>query len=421
VSANLDTLKPDARKCGRANGKGVMARPRYQDGSLFVRGKRNKVWVARWREDLIQGDGSLHRTQRTVVLGSVSDLSRREARSLLQKRVSEINQGRHRARPIMTFEKFAKEHWQPGALLALKPSSARIYQFNLDKYVIPTLGSLRLCDVNRASIQQALLAFKRKGYSPSTLHGIRVMVSKVLQTAVEYGYLERNPAQGIQIGDRQSNKPKFFLTPPQVKDLLAKLTEPCRSVVLTAVLTGMRIGEILALRWNRVDFLRGDIEVSQTYSDGQFGSPKTRSSRRVIPMSSALRKALESHRVACTHREAKDLVFCTSKGTPLSPKNLYNRALAPTCDKSSLPRVSWHSFRHANATLMGEVGESIKTAQSILGHSDLETTLNTYMHVIPDSQRRAVERVAGVLFPDVPKLAASEQEQPTSTNSNSGS
>ena len=95
---------------------------------------------------------------------------------------------------------------------------------------------------------------------------------------------------------------------------------------------------------------------------------------------------------------------CTNKGTPLSPKNLYNRALAPTCDELGLPRISWHSFRHANGTWIGEVGESVKTVQAILGHSDLETTLNIYMHAIPDSQRRAVERVAGVLFPDVPKL-----------------
>ena len=138
-------------------------------------------------------------------------------------------------------------------------------------------------------------------------------------------------------------------------------------------------------------------------------------------MSSALCKVLESHRGACSHKEPQDLVFCTSKGTPLSPKNLYNRALAPTCDSLSLPRVSWHSFRHANATLMGEVGESIKTAQSILGHSDLETTLNTYMHAIPESQRRAVERVARVLFPDVPKLADVEKDEAVPSSSNSGS
>ncbi len=178
-----------------------------------------------------------------------------------------------------------------------------------------------------------------------------------------------------------------------------------------AVLTGMRIGEILALRWNRIDFLRGTIEVSQTYSDGQFGTPKTRSSRRVIPMSIALREALKLHRRPHTTTAPQDLVFTTAIGTPLSPKNLYNRALAPTCDKLALPRVSWHSFRHGNATLLAEVGGSIKTAQTILGHSDLETTLNIYMHALPDSQRRAVERVAGVLFPDVPKLTEEQQNQ----------
>lgn len=96
-------------------------------------------------------------------------------------------------------------------------------------------------------------------------------------------------------------------------------------------------------------------------------------------------------------------MFSTLNGTPLSPKNLYNRVLAPACDSAGLPRVSWHSFRHSNATLLAEVGESLKTAQAILGHSDLETTLNTYMHAIPDSQRRAVEKVAQVLCPLVPK------------------
>jgi hypothetical protein len=146
------TLKNDARKCGRANGKDVMARPRYQDGSLFIRGKRTKVWVARWREDVIREDGTLNRTQRTVVLGSISELSRREARSLLQKRVSEINQGRHRARPMMTLEKFAREHWQAGALLALKPGSANYYNFQLDKHVLPALGAHRLCDLNRSAV-----------------------------------------------------------------------------------------------------------------------------------------------------------------------------------------------------------------------------------------------------------------------------
>jgi integrase len=91
----------------------------------------------------------------------------------------------------------------------------------------------------------------------------------------------------------------------------------------------------------------------------------------------------------------------TPKGTPLNPKNLYNRQLAPACDQIKLPRVSWHSFRHTHATLLADVGGSLKTAQALLGHSDLETTLAVYTHVVPDSQRQAVERVSAVLFSDV--------------------
>ena len=197
-----------------------------------------------------------------------------------------------------------------------------------------------------------------------------------------------------------------------MRQLLAALTEPCRSLVLLAVLTGMRIGEILALRWKRLDLLRATIEVAETFSDGRFGSPKTRSSNRVIPMSSSLRNVLNAHRIRAVLTAPDDLVFCTSKGTPLNSKNLYNRALAPACDRIKEPRVSWHSFRHTHATQLAESGESLKTAQALLGHSDLETTLNTYMHVIPASQRRAVEQVAGVLFSDVLKSESSTEEGP---------
>jgi integrase len=202
----------------------------------------------------------------------------------------------------------------------------------------------------------------------------------------------------------ESKVSRRFYSPTQAHQLLPELTEPCRTVVTVAVLTGLRIGEILGLRWKRVNLLRGTLEVAETYSDGHFGSPKTRSSNRVIPISSSFRTVLENHRAGSVRTDPEDLVFSTSKGTPLSSKNLYNRVLAPACDRIKQPRVSWHSFRHTHATQLAEVGESIKTAQALLGHSDLETTLNVYSHAIPESQRRAVERVAGVLFSDVLKL-----------------
>ena len=107
-----------------------------------------------------------------------------------------------------------------------------------------------------------------------------------------------------------------FYCPALVRLLLLELTEPCRTVVQLAVLTGFRIGKILALRWKRLDLLRGTIELAETYSDGEFGSAKTRSSNLVIPVSGLLRSLLESHRGGTNCRAPGDLVFCTPSATP---------------------------------------------------------------------------------------------------------
>src|SRR5260370_21844409 len=136
---------------------------------------------------------------------------------------------------------------------------------------------------------------------------------------------------------------------------------------------GLRMSEILALRWKRIDLLGATLEVAETYSSGEFGSPKTKSSRRMIPISSALRRVLEALCAQMNSQNPEDLVLQSTKGTPLSDKNLYNRELAPACDRIGQPRISWHSFRHTHATLLHDNGESLKTAQALLGHSDLET------------------------------------------------
>jgi integrase len=223
--------------------------------------------------------------------------------------------------------------------------------------------------------------------------------------------VERNVAHGIRIRSTGIRIQRRFYSPAQVQQPLPELQEPCRTVVQVAVLAGLRIGEILALRWKRIDLLRDTLEVAETFSDGQFGPPKTRSSHRVIPISLALQSVLTIYRSGSTEATTDSLVFKTRRGTPLSAKNLYNRELAPACDRIKQPRVSWHSFRHTHATLLTELGESIKTTQSLLGHSDLGTTLNTYSHVIPASQRRAVERVSEVLFSSILKLGENVEKR----------
>ena len=118
-----------------------------------------------------------------------------------------------------------------------------------------------------------------------------------------------------------------------------------------------------------------------------------------------MREALLAQRGQSRQTGSEDLIFATRKQTPLNPKNLLRRLLRPACAALELPLVTWHSFRHTHATLLGESGESLKTAQALLGHSDLETTLNVYTHAIPESQKRAVDKVAEILFPNVPKFS----------------
>jgi excisionase family DNA binding protein len=382
---------------GRVSREGRLTRPHYQEGCLWTRGKRRKMWVLRWREDVMRPDGSVRRIQRAETLGPVSKITQQQARAFLQERVVALNQSGNRPQVTMPLEEFVRVEWLPSAALALKKSSVKFYNLQLGRHILPAFGSSTICEINRVQIEALLSGLKQKGHANGMLRGVRSTFSTVFQAAVRRGYLDKNPAHGIRIRATAPQIERRFYFPAQIRQLLPELTKPCSTVVQLAVLTGLRIGEILALRWKRVDLLRRTIEVAESYSDGDFGTPKTRSSNRVIPISGFLRRLLESHRAKAKRTAPDDLVLCMRSGAPLNQKNLYHRVLGPACDRIQQPRVSWDSFRHTHATLLTEVGESIKTVQAQLGHSDLQTTLNTYAHVIPDSQRRGEGRVARIL------------------------
>jgi integrase len=342
-------------------------------------------------------DGTIGRVRRAEVLGPIAQLSKRDALNLLEAKLEPINQGRYVPQSVLTLSEFIQQVWEHAIVPLLKPTSARYYGIQLRCHITPHLGNRRLCDLTRGEVQAFLATKRAQGLSGSSVHGVRTALSKLLQSAVEWNYLTANPARGLVVGDRHPKNERVFLTPTQVRKLISALPEPCRAIVLVLALTGLRIGELLALRWKHVDRSVGVIRVRETVYEGQFGSPKTRSSRRDVPMSQPVREILL--RLA-EGEEPDDLVFRSRAGTPINPKNLANRVLRPACRELKLPVVGWHSFRHTHATLLTEVGESIKTTQAILGHSDLETTLNTYSHPIPESQRRAVERVAEILDPN---------------------
>jgi len=383
-----------------------MVRCRYQDGCLFIRGKKRKMWVARWRENVIQPDGVVQRVLRSEVLGPVSEFAgRREARVLLQSHLAALNSGQRRAEGTMPFAVFVTEHFEPAVLPTLKYATQEIYSFLLRKHLLPRFRDSRLCDITRAEIQQFLIAKLKNGYAWETTHHLRSLLSKVIGTAVDWNYLSDNPVHGVRMPERSLKRPHRFLSLDEVRRLIAASDEPVRTIVLLAVMTGLRIGEILALRWGRINFAAGTVRVEETCYKGHFGTPKTRASRREVPLTPAVTRALQAHRVSCRDTANEALVFVTRRGTPLASNNLRKRQLHPASQRAELGSINWHSLRHTHGTLLHEQGTPLRVAQAQLGHSHMTTTLQVYTHASGSAQRQAVDHLESLLFPSVSKFA----------------
>ncbi|HKV28933.1 MAG TPA: site-specific integrase [Candidatus Acidoferrales bacterium] len=230
-------------------------------------------------------------------------------------------------------------------------------------------------------------------------------MSGILQRAVEWGYLQFNPARGVKLPPMQRRRNTVVLTREQLAILLQSLQGAVKTLAVTAAMTGLRIGEVLALRWRNVDFDKNVIRVREAVYLGHFSTPKTKSSIRDVPLGPALRQALVDARKSAPDEA---LVFGTRNGTPLDAKNILRRCIRPMCARLGLPIITWHSFRHTHATLLSDLGESLKTAQAQLGHSRLSTTAEIYTHVVPASQRAAVEKLENAIWtqvdPNGPKL-----------------
>lgn len=374
-----------------------MTRSRYQNGSLTLRGRSNKVWVARWREDVLGLDGTVQRVRRSLVLGTLASIpKRRQARLLLDAKLCDLNAGRRQPQSAMPFRNFIEEVWRPAILPTMKFSTQKLYPHLLRRHLLPVFGDRPLCDIRRVDIQRFVTEkMTRQNLSWQTAVHLRNLMSGTLERAVEWGYLEANPGRRIRVPPMQRRRKTVVLTREQLATLLRSLQEPVRMLAITAAMTGLRIGEVLALRWKNVDFEKCLIHVREAVYEGNLSSPKSKSSIRDIPMGPTLQQSLLERR---KDAPGDAFVFVSRNGTPLDSHNLLGRVLKPTCKRAGLPLISWHSFRHTHATLLSDLGESLKTAQAQLGHARLSTTAEIYTHAVPASQRAAVEKLERTIW-----------------------
>lgn len=190
-------------------------------------------------------------------------------------------------------------------------------------------------------------------------------------------------------------------------------------------MTGVRLGELLALKWKHVDFEGRVIHIEESLWDGEVQTPKTLSSIRSIPFGAVLAPALSQRRRVSSHVRPDDFVFSKSDGTSLHPDVIRRDVLYPTLVRLGISRTNrgsgFHAFRHAAASLINARRGDMKLAQKLLGHTNLAMTASVYTHTYSESERQAALELEQAIFKNsqlsVPQLVPhGEQEGPVGIN-----
>jgi integrase len=228
------------------------------------------------------------------------------------------------------------KYFVPNFFPTVKFSTQKRYRLTLTNHLIPAFGKARLADIGTLEIQRFVLAKIESGLSWEYADHFRNLLSKLFETAKKWGYHSGpNPATGVELPEKTPVRAKHVLELGRIPGLLNVLKEPVRTMVELALLTGLRIGEILALDWANVDLAAGAIHVTRAYYRGSMGTPKTKSSRRCVPLPEALKERLRALREKALTPE--ELVFHTSNGIPFNDSNLLHRDLKPAGCKLGMP------------------------------------------------------------------------------------
>ena len=374
-----------------------MIRRRFQRGSIFKRGKRKQVWVGRYGEEVIGPDGVVGRIRRSEILGTVAEIpTRRQAEQLLAERLRKFNRQDYRPASSRTFGDYVETDWLPQVLPALKYSTKKYYRYMFRVHLCPAFANVQLRLITRDAVQHFFAGKLRSGLSWSTVKGMRTLFGTVMAAAESDDLIPANPVRKTRFPRRGLVRDRAQIAPEKIRELLAALSEPARSLAQLLVFTGLRIGELLALCWRDVDLERCLLRVTQSVYEGHFDAPKSQRSRRSVPLGAKSIEILSARKPAGVDPDA--LVFSTGTGTPFDRHNLVNRQLKPTCKKLGLTGVGWHWLRHAHATLLDAVGTPLGTVQALLGHSSSEITREVYLHSIPADAQAAVQKVEDLLI-----------------------
>jgi integrase len=374
----------------------MTTRAHFQQGSLR-REKRKKgpsVWTLRWRE-MTNGTP----TRRKVVVGTVEKLTTKAAAwKACEHLRSTINRdtGTPRTMVELVTHYKQKEMSEDGQKSF---ATRKAYGFYLDGWIVPKWGECSLSDIRTVTVEEWL---KTVPLAPASRAKIRNLMSTLFNHAMRYEWTDWNPIRLVRQSAKRLTTPDV-LTAEEIGKILAGLTGVYQVMTFLAAVTGLRVSELLALKWEDVDFDAAEIRLNRAIVCQHVGALKTAASQKPVPMDAGLAALLLDWRGKCLYNQNTDYVFASAEmhgKQPLWPSSAMSKHIRPAAKKAGIVKhVRWHVFRHSFATLLKGNGEDVKTVQESLRHADSKVTLDTYTQGLMPVKREAQRKVIAMLGP----------------------
>lgn len=291
---------------------------------------------------------------------------------------------------VITISDAAKIWMSRCELEQLERATLHSYRGHVKNHIEPKIGDLLLTDFSAVHVRDFLDAMLRDSTRAMAKKCLTTLRS-IISAAQERGHVLHNVARDVKLRRAERHEPDpVFPTKEEIKALIANAPERHKPLIMTALLTGMRMSELRGLTWDAINFQRNIITVrkrADRYCD--MGNTKSRSGRREIPMGPQLAKVLTEWQAVCP-KGVLELVFPNGVGNVETHSNIYNRIFKPlmlSCgivDGKGAPRFSLHAMRHAAASLFIEQGWPPKKIQTMLGHSSITMTYDVYGHLFHD-------------------------------------
>jgi integrase len=333
----------------------------------------------------------------------------KEAKATLAARRTAAEQGTAVESTRTTLREYLERWLESAVRPTVRETTYRRHAGLVRMHVVPYLGNVPLQRLGALQVQElydTLRSCERRDgkggtLSPRSVRYVHVVLKQALKQAVRWRLVPYNAAEGAEPPRAVRPHIDVWDADEAARFLEAAQGDSYGAIWEVALGTGLRKGELLALRWCDVELDRATLHVRRTLTETEegvdYGEPKTKAGRRTLKLSGESVEALRAQRATRPLAiDAEALVFTSAAGTPISQRNLSRRFYALTA-KAGLKHIPFHGLRHTHATLLLAEGVNVKAVSARLGHASIQITLDTYAHWLPQMDDQAAAAIGRAL------------------------